>query len=143
MVVGDALADLVQLEADDGAQHLVADRQIGHDGQAAEEGRLEHVLQRGAQNLHQVFRRRIAGFALDGDAVLAGAHHQVGAGIGGQQDDGVLEVDFAALAVFQQAFVEDLEEQLQHVGVGFFHLVQQHHRVGLRRTASVSTPPSP
>ena len=56
-------------------------------------------------------------------------HHRIRAGVRGQNDDGVLEVDLAAFAVFHRALVEDLEEQLQHVGMRLLHFVQQHHRV--------------
>jgi hypothetical protein len=36
----------------------------------------------------------------------------------------------AALAVLHPALVEDLEEDLVHVGVGLLDLVEQHHAVG-------------
>ena len=36
-----------------------------------------------------------------------------------------------ALAVLQHALVEDLEEELEHVGVGLLDLVEQHDAVGL------------
>ena len=62
--------------------------------------------------------------------VLAQAHDQVGADVGGQQDDRVLEVDVPAFAVFHPALVEDLEEDLVHVGVRLLDLVEQHHAVG-------------
>ena len=52
------------------------------------------------------------------------------AGIGGQQDQGVLEVDHPPFAVLHPALVEHLEEDLVHVGVGLFHLVEQHDAVG-------------
>ena len=61
--------------------------------------------------------------------VGAELHHGVGAGVGGQDDDVVLEVDLAALAVLHVPLVEDLVEELQHVGVGLLDLIQQHHGV--------------
>ena len=45
----------------------------------------------------------------------------------GKDDDRVLEVDFAAFAVFEHALVEDLVEEFQHVRVGLLDLVEQHH----------------
>jgi len=33
---------------------------------------------------------------------------------------------------------QDLQQHIEHVGVGFFDFVKQHHCIGLRRTASVS-----
>jgi hypothetical protein len=56
--------------------------------------------------------------------------------------DGVLEVDRAALAVGEAAVVEHLQQHVEHVGVGLLDLVEQHDAYGLRRTASVSWPPS-
>jgi hypothetical protein len=61
----------------------------------------------------------------------AQALDQIGAGVGGHQDDGVLEVDVAAFAVLHRALVEDLIEDVLHAGMGLFHLVQQHDAVGL------------
>ena len=46
-------------------------------------------------------------------------------------------------AVFHPPLVEDLEEDLVHVGVRLFDLVEKTTLYGRRRTASVSTPPSP
>jgi hypothetical protein len=43
----------------------------------------------------------------------------------GQQDEVFLK-SMAAFAVFHHALVEHLEEDLVHVRVGLFHLVQQH-----------------
>ncbi len=46
------------------------------------------------------------------------------------------------LAVGEATVVEHLQQQGEHVGVGLLDLVEQHHRVGLRRTRSVSWPAS-
>ena len=64
-----------------------------------------------------------------GLGVGAELHDGVGADVRGQEDDGVLEVDLAALAVLEHALVEDLEEQLQDVGMGLLDLVEQDHAV--------------
>ena len=40
------------------------------------------------------------------------------------------EVDRAALAVGEAAVVEQLQQHVEHVGVGLLDLVEQHHRVG-------------
>ena len=40
------------------------------------------------------------------------------------------EVDRAALAVGEPAVVEQLQQDVEHVGVGLLDLVEQHHRVG-------------
>ena len=48
----------------------------------------------------------------------------------GHDQDGVLEVDRAALAVGQAAVVHHLQQRVEDVGVGLLDLVEQHHRVG-------------
>ena len=47
----------------------------------------------------------------------------------GHDHDRIAEVDRAALAVGQPAVVEQLQQDVEHVGVGLLDLVQQHHRV--------------
>ena len=61
--------------------------------------------------------------------VLAHVRDQLGAGVGRQQDQRVLEVDHAALAVFHPALVEDLEEHLVHVRMGLLDFVEQHDAI--------------
>ena len=61
----------------------------------------------------------------------------------GHDQDGVLEVHRAALAVGQAAVVHHLQQHVEDVGVGLLDLVEQDRReYGRRRTASVSWPPS-
>ena len=48
----------------------------------------------------------------------------------GQDDDGVGEVDRAALAVGQAAVVEHLQQDVEDVAVGLLDLVEQHDLVG-------------
>ena len=45
-------------------------------------------------------------------------------------DDRVAEVSGPALAVGEPALVEELEENIEDVGVGLFNLVKEQHRVG-------------
>ena len=61
--------------------------------------------------------------AADLDDVLA-------ADVRGHDQDGVAEVDRAALAVGQPPVVEDLEQHVEHVGVRLLDLVEEHHAVG-------------
>ena len=51
-----------------------------------------------------------------------------GAEVRGHDDHGVLEVDHAALGVGQATVLEDLQERVEDVRVGFLHLVEQHDR---------------
>ena len=50
---------------------------------------------------------------------------RVGAEVGRHDDDGVLEVDLAALSVGQLAVLQDLEERVEDVRVGLLDLVEQ------------------
>ena len=49
--------------------------------------------------------------------------------VGGQDQDGVAEVDRAALAVGEPAVVEHLEQDVEDLGVRLLDLVEQHHAV--------------
>lgn len=51
--------------------------------------------------------------------------------VGGEEEDHVLAVDDPPFPIRQLALVERLIEEVEHVRMGFFHLIQQHHRVGL------------
>ncbi len=50
--------------------------------------------------------------------------------VGGHDEDGVLEVDGAALGVGEAAVVEDLQEHVEDVGVRLLDLVEEDDRVG-------------
>jgi hypothetical protein len=67
-----------------------------------------------------------AGLGVGGELV-----NQVAADVAGHQDQGVAEVDLDAGGVAEHAAIEDLIEDLHHVGVGLFDLVEEHDGVGL------------
>lgn len=106
-------------------EHLVRDRVKGHHLHAAEEGRLEGLEQHRAKRLGegpgggQFFCR----------PVEADLHDLARADVAGEDDQGVAEVDLAALGVIEHALVEDLEEQLEYVRVGLLDLVKEHHAI--------------
>ncbi len=50
--------------------------------------------------------------------------------IGGHDDHGVPEIHRASLPVREPSVVEDLQQHVEHVGMGFLDLVQQHDLVG-------------
>ena len=52
-----------------------------------------------------------------------------GADVGGEDDDGIAEVDLAAHGVGDHAFFEDLKQQVHDIGVGFFDFVKKDHTV--------------
>ena len=124
VVLGHALDDAVELQLDDALQHLRRERIVGQDDQAPQKRRREHLQQVGAQLLGQRLRIGL------GLLVLRQAGDQVGADVGGEQDQAVLEVDIATLRVVHVPLVEHLEEHLVDVGVGLLHLVEQHDAVG-------------
>ena len=51
--------------------------------------------------------------------------------VGGHDDERVLEVDGASLAVRQTAVVQYLQEGVEHIGMSLLYLVEEHHAVGL------------
>ena len=51
-----------------------------------------------------------------------------GAEVRGHDQHGVAEVDRTALAVGEPALLEDLQQRVEHVGVGLLDLVEQHDR---------------
>ncbi len=71
-------------------------------------------------HIHTIHLRQTLHVALD----------DVGPGVGGHDEDGVLEIDGAAFIVGEPAVVQHLQKHVEHVRVGFFNLVEKHHRVG-------------
>ena len=81
------------------------------------------------ERLHDLF----LGCVLGGLAEAERAFLVAGAGVGGHDDDGVLKVDGSAVRVRHLAFVEDLKQDIEHVGMRLFDLVKEQHRI---RTAA-------
>ena len=69
------------------------------------------------------------------EAHAAAAQHQLGADVGGHEDQRVLEVDLVAVGVGEHAVLEDLQQQVGDVGVRLLDLVEQDQRVGLAADA--------
>ncbi len=59
------------------------------------------------------------------------AREPFGPHAGGQDDDGVAEVDGASPGVGEPTVAQDLQQDVEDVGVCLLDLVEQHHRVGL------------
>ena len=51
------------------------------------------------------------------------------ADVGRHDDDGVLEIDCAALTIGQPAIVENLQQHVEHIVVRFFDFVEQDHGI--------------
>src|ERR1017187_10534495 len=127
VILLEAPLDLGELENDDLFEGLVADGVIGNDDEAAQEGGFEDFVELGFEGFDQAVGSG-GGFGIGGQL-----DDGIGTGVAGEDDDGVLEIDFAALAVFHEALVEDLVEQLEDVGVSFFDFVEEHY--GIRTAA--------
>ena len=91
---------------------------------AVQELRPEVLLQRVVDLLlHLLVGDGLVGLA-EADVGLA----QVGgAEVGGHDQHGVAEVDRAALGVGEATLLQDLEQRVEHVGVGLLDLVEEHH----------------
>ena len=98
-----------------------------HDGlvDAVEELGPEVVLQRLVDLLLHALVAHGGVVAGEADVGLA---EILGAEVRRHDQHGVAEVDRAALAVGQATFFQDLQQRVEHVGVGLFDLVEQHHR---------------
>ena len=72
---------------------------------------------------HHFFHRFVIGGAEPLDVLAAdiGSHH----------NHGIFKIYRAALAVGESAVVEHLQQNVEHVGVSFFHFVEQNHAVRL------------
>jgi len=57
--------------------------------------------------------------------------HIARAGVGGHDQDDVAEVDRLAVVIGELPVVHDLKQNVEEIGMRFFHLVQQHDTVGL------------
>ena len=77
------------------------------------EGALEHFL--------YLFSRIISDISLAVDAV----QQKCGPQVTGQNDDGVLKVDGAALRVGNPPVVQHLKQNIKNVGMSFFDLIEQ------------------
>ena len=77
------------------------------------------------EDLHQIVLQLLEGLVRP--CLLLDA---IGAQVRGHDCDRVLEVDRASLRVGEAPVVEDLEQDVEHVGVCLLDLVEEQHRVG-------------
>ena len=119
-----AAAYLIEFQGHDPLQVFVPDRVVRNNDHTAQKRRLENLVELRLDGCHQRGRLR------HGLGIGAQLGQLIGAGVGGQQDDGILEIDLAALSILHDALVEDLVEQLQHIRMRLLHLIQENHRVG-------------
>ena len=60
-----------------------------------------------------------------GEAQALAVHDGLRAEVGGHDDDGVFEVHHTALAIGQAAVVQDLQEDVEDIRMGFFDFIQE------------------
>ena len=123
-LVGQTLAQAADHDVDYAAEILARER-TEHDRfvQTVEKLRTEGA----AKLLHDRPLRLLGNAAVGGNTVK----QILAAEVGGQDDDGVLEVHRASLRVGDTPVVEYLEQDVEHIRVRLFDLVEQHHAVGL------------
>ena len=111
--------------------------------QVVEANDLIHPVQKlRPQELPQGLHGALLPLLCQGLAKAQAAALPVGAGVGGHDDDGVLKVDQTALGVGDPAVVQDLQQNVQHIGVRLFDLVEENDTVGPAADFSVSWPAS-
>src|SRR6266496_1111134 len=119
VIFADAALNLAELQGDDGLHGFVAQREIRHGNEAAHEGGLKDFVELGLHGFGQAFG------AWGGLGIGGEFHQEIGASVGSENDDGVLEVDFATFAVFHHAFVEDLIEKFENIGMSLLAFVEK------------------
>lgn len=64
------------------------------------------------------------------------------ADIGGEDDDGIAEIDVASLAVGESSFIQHLEEDIEDIGMRFLDLIEEDDGVGFSFDCFGEFPPS-
>ena len=133
-VFGEAAVEAVDLQLGDGADLLAAEWLENHEFiDAVDEFRREMVDDGAHDGLLELFMGVSRGALIGVRRGTRPAHqllNAVGAKVGGHDDDGVAEIDCAAVVVGEAAVVEDLQQHVEDFGVGFFNFVEQHNRIG-------------
>ena len=89
------------------------------------EGLLEAVINRVPEPLFIHVRVLAIGAEAKGLAL-----QRLGAQIAGHYDHGVAEINGAAVSVGQASVLQDLQQNVEHVRMGLFDLVEEDHAVG-------------
>ena len=113
--------DVCEVLAGEGAED---DRVV----EAVEELGAEVVLHDAHQALLHLLIGLLARLLDEAQATLVADH--LGADVGRENENHVLEVHVAAVAIGQAALFHDLEQHVEHIGMGLLDFVQQHHGVG-------------
>ncbi len=124
-----AAFDVRHLQVNDLRHLLQAERREGDD-------LVNAVDEFGAEGLFKLgldFALRLALFAVASvtqKTQAAGATDIFGAQVAGHNQHRVAEINDMPLSIGQAAIVEDLQQRVPHLGMGFFDLVEEDHPVG-------------
>src|ERR1700687_5079593 len=78
----------------------------------------------------EVLPERVRHLRLDHSAVISSVLENVGApDVRRHDNDGVPEIDRAPLRIGEPSIVQDLEKDVEYIGMCFFDFVEEHHRV--------------
>src|SRR5260370_31078689 len=124
VIFADAALNLAELKGNDGLHGFVAQREVRNGNEAAHKCGLKDFVELGLHGFGQAFG------AWGGLGIGGEFHQEIGASVGSENDDGVLEIDFAAFAVFHHAFVEDLIEKFQNIGMSLLAFVEKNDGIG-------------
>ena len=117
-----AVAQLAEHDARDGTEILFR--------QLVEADDFVHAVDElGPQELAEGLERLFLALLRDGLAEADAAILPVRTGIGRHNDDGILEIDHAPLCVGDAPVIEDLQQDVQHVGMRLFQLVKEDDRI--------------
>ena len=124
LLVGQTVVELGDLQVDDLGHILLGQGFVEHDlVQTVEELRSEGAAQQRANLLLGAF--------LNGTVGVDAVQDILRAKVGGQDQNGVLEVHGSALRIGDPAIVQHLQQDVEHVGMRLLHLVEQDDGVGL------------
>ena len=124
LLVSQTVVELGDLQVDDLGHILLGQGFVEHDlVQTVEELRPEGAAQQRANLLLGTF--------LNGTVGVDAVQDILRAEVGGQDQNGVLEVHRSALRIGDPAIVQHLQQDVEHVGMRLLHLVEQDDGVGL------------
>ena len=125
----EALFEFFEFEIDDLSERRLVERFEDHEAiESVEEFRLEVFFHRG-------FDLFLHGLVVHEALFGAKAHFgrladQIGAEVRGHDDDRIAEIDLAADRIGEASFFEDLQQEIHHIGVRFFHFVEENDAIG-------------
>ena len=124
LLVGQTAVEAGEQQVDD-----VGDVVLGQG--LVEDDLVQTVEELGAEGALEQLIHLLPGLLGDLSVLADAIQQELAAQVGGEDDDGVLKVHGASLAVGDPAVVQDLQQHVEHVGVGLLHLVKEDDGVGL------------